>query len=105
MLSRRPRPRAPGDRACGAAGPTCSAPRARRPPPAAAPSSDGLDREEERDAGPAAGRGVDLDPAPVGGDDALGDREAEPAAVRLAGVERLEHPAQLGAGDAGPGVA
>jgi len=52
-----------------------------------------------------AGRGVDLDTTAVRGDDALSDREAEPATVRLAGVERLEHPRKTLGGNPGPGVA
>src|SRR5262249_43022157 len=98
-----PRPR--GDPACGVTGPAWSAPKTRRPRPAAGPCLRGLEREQQRHPRPVARRRVDLDATAVRGDDTLGNREAEPAAVRLARVERLEHAGEILRRDAGPGIA
>src|SRR5207302_7134291 len=53
-------------------------------------------RQEDGEGRTAAGRRRDLDPPPVGGDDALGDGEPEAGAALLPGEERLEDtPARL----------
>src|SRR5438477_5494502 len=68
-------------------------------------TSGGLQREEQRHPRAAAGLGVDLDAAPVGGDDTLGDAETEAAAVGLARGEGLEELIEPLGGNAGAGVA
>src|SRR5262245_55569449 len=62
-------------------------------------------REEQGHPRALADLGVDLDASPVRALDALRDRQAEPAAVRLARVERLEDAGQVLGRDAGAGVA
>src|SRR5262249_7665776 len=102
--ARRPPRSAGGRRRSPPAPPPPPGPRARSRPPRSSPGADAAERERDREAGALAGRALDLDPAAVVGDDAVGGREPEAVPLALGGEVRLEEPRQVRRGDAAAAV-